>query len=61
MKNPLDDSTQIARGLEGSYRVHKLRVPHGPASQQKFGPADDVANDAQLLGWPKYLNNTLEG
>ena len=35
---------------EKSCRVHKLRVPNGPASQHKLGPADDVANDVQLLG-----------
>ena len=34
-------------------RVHKPGVPHGPASQQKLSPADDVANDAQLLGRPE--------
>ena len=22
---------------------------------KKLGPADDVADNAQLLGWPKYL------
>ena len=27
-------------------RVHKPGVPHGPASQQKLDPADNVANDA---------------
>ena len=31
-------------------QVHKPGVPHGPASQQKLGPADDVANDAQTPG-----------
>jgi len=61
VKNPLDDSTRIARGLGGSCQVHKPRVLHGPASQQKLGPADDVANDAQLLGQPKYLNDRPEG
>ena len=40
---------------DDSYRVHKPGVPNGPASQQKFGPIDDVANDAQLLGRPKCL------
>jgi len=49
-KNPLDDSTRIARGLRGSCRVHKPRVPHGPASQQRLGPADNIVNNAQLLG-----------
>ena len=38
-------------------RVHKPGVPHGPASQQRIGPADDVANDAQLLGRPKKPND----
>ena len=42
-------------------RVYKPRVPHGSASQQRLGPADDIANDAQLLGRPKYLNNCPEG
>ena len=41
--------------------VHKPRVPHGLTSQQRLGPADDVANNAQLMGWPKYLNDRLEG
>ena len=36
-------------------RIHKPEVPHGPASQQKLSLADDVVNDAQLLGRPKYL------
>ena len=36
-------------------RVHKPGVPNGPASKQKLGLADNVANDAQLLGRPKYL------
>ena len=43
-----------------NYRVHKPGVPNGPASQQKLGPADDVTNDAQLLGWPRYLNDRPE-
>ena len=38
-----------------SSRVHKPGVSHGPASQQRLGPADNVANDVQLLGRPKYL------
>ena len=36
-------------------QVHKPEVPNGPASQQKLGLADNVANDAQLLGRPKCL------
>jgi len=36
-------------------------VPHGPASQQNLGPADNVANDAQLLGRPKIPNDRPEG
>ena len=36
-------------------------IPNGPASQQKLGPADDVANDAQLLGWPRYLTTGRKG
>ena len=60
-KNPPDDSTQIARGFRGSCRVHKPGVPHGLASQQRLGLADNVANDAQLLGRPKYLNDRPEG
>ena len=54
-KNPLDDSTRITQGLGGSCWVCKPGVPHGPASQQSLGPADNVANDAQLLGRPKNL------
>ena len=42
-------------------RVHKPRVPNGHASQQKLGPADDIANDAQLLGRPKKPNDRTEG
>jgi len=42
-------------GLESNCRVHKPRVPNGPTSQQKLGPADDITNDAQLLGQPRYL------
>ena len=41
--------------------VHKPRVPHGPTSQQKLGPADDVANDTQLLGQPKDLTTSQKG
>ena len=52
-KNPLDDSARIARGLGGSCRVHKPRVPHGPAFQQRLGLADNIANNAQLMGRPK--------
>jgi hypothetical protein len=37
-RNPPDNSTRIARGLRGSYRVHKPRVPRRPASPQRFGP-----------------------
>ena len=42
-------------------RIHKPGVHHGPASQQKLNPADDVANDAQLLGRPKYLTTGHKG
>ena len=42
-------------------KVHKSEVSHGPASQQKLSPADDVANDAQLLGRPKYLTTSQNG
>ena len=42
-------------------RVHKPGVPHGPASQQRLGLADNVANNAQLMGWPKHLNDMPEG
>ena len=56
-KNPPDDSSRIARGLGGSCRVHKPGVPHGPASQQRLGPA----NNAQLMGRPKHLNNKPKG
>ena len=38
-------------------RVHKPGVPNEPALQQKLGPAHDVANDAQLQGWPKKPND----
>ena len=48
-------------GAQGSCRVHKPGVPHGPASQKKLGPTDNIANNAQLLGQPKYLNKRLEG
>ena len=41
-------------------RVHKPRVPHGPASQQRLGPAGNIVNDAQLLGQPKILNDRPE-
>ena len=37
-KNPSDDSAQIARGLGSSCRVHKPRVPQGPASTPGLGP-----------------------
>ena len=60
-KNPPDDSTQIVRGLRGSCQVHKPGVPHGLASQQKLGLADDIVNDAQLLGWPKKTNDRPGG
>ena len=40
---------------QGDCRVHKPGVLYGPTSQQRLSPADDVANDAQLLGRPKYL------
>ena len=60
-KNPWDDSARITRGLGGSCWVHKPEVPHGPASQQKLGLADNVANDAKLLGQPKYLTIDLKG
>ena len=42
-------------------RVHKPGVPHGLASQQRLGPADDVRTTHKLLGQPKYLNDRLEG
>ena len=42
-------------------RVHKPEVPHGPASHQRFGPADNIVNDAQLLAQPKYLNDWPKG
>ena len=41
-------------------RVHKPGIPNGPAPQQKLGLADDVANDAQLMGRPRYLNDRPE-
>ena len=41
-------------------RIHKTGVPHRLASQQKLGPVDNVANDAQLLGRPKHLNDRPE-
>ena len=41
--------------VETCCQVHKPRVPHGPASQQKLSLVDDIANDAQLLGQPKNL------
>ena len=37
-KNPPDDSARIAWGLRGSCRVHKPKVPRGPASQTKARP-----------------------
>ena len=49
-ENPPNDSTQIVWGLRGSCRVHKPGVPHGLASQQRLGPTDDVANNAQTPG-----------
>ena len=60
-KNPPDDSTKIARGLGSSCRVHKPGVPHGSASQQRLGPAGNIANNAQLTGRPNYLNDRPEG
>ena len=42
-------------------RVHKPGVPHGPASQQRLSPADNVVNDGQLMDQPKYLNKRIEG
>ena len=47
--------------LGGYCRVHKPGVPRRPAFQQKLGPADDVANDAQLLDWPKNLTTGQKG
>jgi len=38
-KNPPVDSAQIARGLGGSCRVHKPRVPRGPASTPRLAPS----------------------
>ena len=60
-KNPPDDSTRIARGLGGCYRVHKPEVHHGPTSQQRLGPIDNVVSNTQLMGWPKYLDDRPEG
>ena len=42
-------------------RVHKPGVPHGLASQQRLGPAGNIAKNAQLMGRPKYINNKAEG
>ena len=42
-------------------RVHKPGVPHGPASQRRLSLVDDVVNDAQLLGQPKYLTTGQRG
>ena len=42
-------------------RVHKSGVPYGPASQQRLGPIDNVASNAQLVGRPKYLDDRSEG
>jgi hypothetical protein len=47
--------------LEAKCRVRKPGVPSGPAHQQRLGPADNAANDAQLLDQPKYLMNRPEG
>ena len=47
--------------VQGVCRVHKHRVPHGLASQQRLDPADNVANDAQLSGRPRNLNDRPEG
>ena len=41
--------------LDKICRVHKPRVPNKSSPQQKLGPADDVANDTQLLGRPRNL------
>ena len=45
-----DFSMGAVSTMDCGCRVHKPGVPHGPASQQKLGPADDVANDAQTPG-----------
>ena len=29
--------------------------------KQRLGPTDNVANDAQLMGQPKHLNDRLKG
>ena len=42
-------------------RVHKPRVPRGPTSQQWLGPTGNIADNAQLMGRPKYLNDRPEG
>ena len=47
--------------MEYICRVHKPGVPHGSASQQRLGPAENVTNDTQLVGRPKYLNDRPEG
>ena len=54
------NQVQVCR-LCSMCQVHKPGVPHGPASQQKLGPVDNVANDAQLLGWPKNLMTGQKG
>ena len=41
-EQPLHDFIEVPKGLGGSYRVHKLRVPNGPASLQKLSPADGI-------------------
>ena len=51
----------IVEKPDGDCRVHKPEVPHGPASQQRLGLEDDVANNVQLMGWPKYLKDRPEG
>jgi len=59
--NTLSNPCSHEKFPESICRVHKPRVPHGPASQQKLGPVDDVTNDTQLMGRPKYLNDRPEG
>ena len=55
IKQPLHDFAEVPKGLRGSYQVHKTRVPDGPASQQKLGPADGITTNTRLLGRPRYL------